>query len=139
MPSSLAIGVNRTCFSDAGDGGLAGVVAGIRLNRRILAASPLRKLLTGETPPSADAHSDAELAGLVRCTAATLYYPTSRCRMGRDAQAVVTPGLAVRGCAGLMVADAAVHPSMVSGHTNAPVVMVAKRAAAFIRHGGPAA
>ena len=124
-------------FSDAGDGDLARVVAGIRLNRRILAESPLRELVTAEFAPSADAHSDAELAELVRSTAATLYHPTSTCRMGSDAQAVVTPGLAVRGCDGLMVADASVFPSMVSGNTNAAVVMVAERAAAFIRGGAP--
>jgi choline dehydrogenase-like flavoprotein len=119
-------------FSDAGDGDLARVVEGIKLQRRILVQSPLRGLLADECAPSAGAQSDAALAALVRGHAATLYHPTSTCRMGSDDGAVVDPRLQVRGCDGLWVADASVFPSMVSGNTNAPVIMVAERAARFI-------
>lgn len=124
-------------FSDrGGDGGRSGasadlalLVDGIRLNRAIAARSPLAERLGRETSASAGAESDADLADFVRGHAATLYHPTSSCKMGVDAQAVVDPGLRVHGTLGLYVADASVFPTMISGNTNAPVVMVAERAA----------
>jgi hypothetical protein len=63
---------------------------------------------------------------------ATLYHPTSTCRIGTDALAVVDPQLRVRGVEGLRVADASVFPRIISGNTNAPTIMVAVRAAEFI-------
>ncbi len=108
------------------------LIEGVRLNRRIAAQSPLRDVLTHEITPSAEAQSDAEIERFIRGHCTTLYHPTSTCRMGSDAMAVVDPQLRVQGLAGLRIADASVFPSMVSGNTNAPTIMVAERAAAFM-------
>lgn len=120
-------------FSDPGGADLQLVIDGLRLQRRIAAQSPLREVIAGESEGSATAQSDAELAAFVRAQATTLYHPTSTCTMGTHAMAVVDPSCRVHGTEGLYVADASVFPSMVSGNTNAPTIMVAERAAEFIR------
>ncbi len=122
----------RYFASDPDGSDLATMVEGIKLNRRIAAQSPLRELIEREITPSAEAHSDAAIADFIRGHCTTLYHPTSTCRMGIDPLAVVDPRLRVHGLDGLMVADASVFPKMVSGNTNAPVIMVAERAAGFI-------
>jgi choline dehydrogenase-like flavoprotein len=119
-------------FSDPEGADLQLVIDGLRLQRRIAAQSPLREVIAGEFEGSAAAQSDAELAEFVRAQATTLYHPTSTCTMGTDAMAVVDPRCRVHSIEGLYVADASVFPSMVSGNTNAPTLMVAERAAEFI-------
>jgi choline dehydrogenase len=121
-------------FSSDEDGSdLATMTEGVKLNRRIAAQSPLRDVISHEITPSAEAQSDSEIADFICGHCTTLYHPTSTCRMGTDQLAVVDPKLRVRGLDGLVVADASVFPKMVSGNTNAPTIMVAERAAAFIR------
>ena len=121
-------------FSSDEDGSdLATMTEGVKLNRRIAAQPPLRDVISHEITPSAEAQSDSEIADFIRGHCTTLYHPTSTCRMGTDQLAVVDPKLCVRGLDGLLVADASVFPKMVSGNTNAPTIMVAERAAAFIR------
>jgi choline dehydrogenase len=122
----------RYFSSDPSQYDLATMVEGVKLNRRIAAQSPLRELMTHEITPSAEALSDAAIGDFIRGHCTTLYHPTSTCRMGTDPMAVVDPTLRVRGLDGLRVADASVFPTMVSGNTNAPTIMVAERAAAFI-------
>jgi choline dehydrogenase-like flavoprotein len=73
--------------------------------------------------------STEELAESIRETAYTVHHPVGTCRMGSDPAAVVDPTLAVRGVESLRVADASVFPSILGGNTNAPVVMVAEKAA----------
>ena len=119
-------------FSDPEGADLRLVVEGIRLQRRIAAQSPLREVIAAEFEGSATARSDEALAEFVRAQATTLYHPTSTCTMGTHAMAVVDPACRVHGTEGLYVADASVFPSMVSGNTNAPTIMVAERAAGFI-------
>ncbi len=123
----------RYFSSDATGQDLATLVAGVRLNRRIAASSPLAEQLGPEITPSAEARTDEQISQFIRGHCTTLYHPTSTCRMGTDPQAVVDPQLRVRGLQGLMVADASVIPIMVSGNTNAPTIMIAERAAEFIR------
>jgi choline dehydrogenase len=125
----------RYFASDADGSDIATMIEGVKLNRRIAAQSPLRELISHEITPSAEATSDAAIADFIRGHCTTLYHPTSTCRMGSDPLAVVDPQLRVRGIAGLRVADASVFPRMVSGNTNAPTIMVAERAAAFIAAG----
>ncbi|MGJ7493545.1 GMC family oxidoreductase [Variovorax sp. RT4R15] len=119
-------------FSDEGDADLKLLIEGIRLQRRIAALQPLREVIDGELQGSAEAGSDDELADFIRAQATTLYHPTSTCSMGTGAQAVVDPACRVHGIDGLYVVDASVFPSMVSGNTNAPTIMVAERVAEAI-------
>ena len=77
--------------------------------------------------------SDAELEDWIRENADTIYHPVGTCRMGTDPQAVVDAQLRVHGVPGLRVVDASVMPRIVSGNTNAPTIMLAERAADFMR------
>lgn len=108
-------------------------VAALRFARRLAAAVPLRPFLAGEYRPGPDAQSDADLLQFAREQGATIFHPVGTCRMGTDAQAVVDHRLRVRGIEGLRVVDASVMPTLVSGNTHAPTVMIAEKAAAMIR------
>ena len=81
----------------------------------------------------ADASTEAEIARVVRQTAETLYHPVGTCRMGPDEEAPVDLALRVRGVDHLRVVDASVMPTVPNGNTNAPTMMLAERAADFIR------
>jgi choline dehydrogenase len=76
---------------------------------------------------------DAE--NLVRKYAETLYHPVGTARMGTDDESVVDEALRVRGVTGLRVVDASVMPRIIRGHTNAPTLMIAEKAADLIRQG----
>ena len=76
--------------------------------------------------------SDAEIKNLIRRNASTTWHPTSTCRMGTDERAVVDPDLRVRGIERLRICDASVMPTMTSGNINAPIVMIAEKAADLI-------
>lgn len=108
---------------------------GLRLARRIARARAFDAFRGDEVLPGPQVQSDEDLAAFVRRTAETLYHPVGTCRMGSDAMAVVDPELRVRGVDGLRVVDASVMPSIISGHTNGPVVMIAEKAAEMIQRG----
>jgi choline dehydrogenase len=84
------------------------------------------------TEPMLPAAGETDLAEFVRDNAQTLYHPCGTCRMGADADAVVDPELRVRGVQGLRVVDASVMPEIIRGHTHAPTIMIAERAADLI-------
>jgi choline dehydrogenase-like flavoprotein len=106
------------------------LVRGLKLARRILRMPSLSKVIAEELYPGPNEHMpDAELEQFVRQYAKTVYHPVGTCRMGTDAMAVVDPQLRVRGVGRLRVCDASVMPTICSGNTNAPTIMIAERGA----------
>jgi choline dehydrogenase len=120
-------------FSDPDD--LRCLVAGVRWNLKILYGQAFDDIRGAELSPGIDNRDDAGLEDFVRRTASTTWHPTTTCRMGTDATAVVDPALRVNGITGLRVVDASIMPAIVSGNTNAPVIMIAEKAADLIREG----
>ena len=111
---------------------MAPMIKGVRHARRILQAPALRAY-GREWSRSAAAQTDAELAHWIRQNADTIYHPVGTCRMGQDHMAVVDAQLRVHGVQGLRVVDASVMPRIVSGNTNAPTIMIAEKAADWIK------
>ncbi len=107
-------------------------VAALRFTRRLAAAAPLSPFLAAEYRPGTAAASDEDLLQFARTHGATIFHPVGTCRMGSDALAVVDHRLRVHGVAGLRVVVASVMPTLVSGNTHAPTVMIAEKAAAMI-------
>ncbi len=107
-------------------------VEGLKMLRKILQAPALRPYVTEEVDPGAKVVSDEALLAYCRARGSTIYHPTSTCRMGNDALAVVDQRLRFRGIEGLRVVDASVMPDLVSGNTNAAVIMIAEKASDMI-------
>jgi len=112
---------------------LALLVTGVRRAREVFRAPALAQVVTTPMQPELDIEADADLVDFVRKKAETLYHPVGTCRMGRDEGAVVDSELRVRGLEGLRVVDASVMPTLIRGHTNAPTIMIAERAADLLR------
>jgi choline dehydrogenase-like flavoprotein len=110
---------------------------GIRLTRQILAAPAFRRYAGRETAPGAEIVSDADLRDYMLKTVMTIFHPVGTCKMGTDDDpaAVLDARLRVRGIDGLRVADASVMPTIVSGNTNAPSIMIGERCAEFVLAG----
>lgn len=123
--------VDAGLFSDAED--IGPMLRGMRLARRLCGAGAFSRYRAREVLPGPEVQSDAELTAYLRRAAATAHHPVGTCRMGMDAMAVVDPALRVCGIDALRVVDASVFPGIVGGNTNAPVVMVAEKAADLIR------
>jgi choline dehydrogenase-like flavoprotein len=123
--------VEANFLSDPAD--LKPLLFGLRLARRVFASEPFREFGAQEVAPGPAVTDDAGLTDYIRRIAATAHHPVGTCRMGVDEEAVVDPELRVRGIEGLRVVDASIFPHVVGGNTNAPVVMVAEKAADLIR------
>ena len=109
------------------------LLAGTAHARRIFAALPLARYSAAETMPGADIQSDEALTGFLSEAGTNLRHPVGTCRMGEDPMAVVDPRLRVRGLEGLRVIDASVMPTVTTGNTNAPSIMIGEMGAAMIR------
>jgi len=107
-------------------------VEGLKKLRNILRAPALRPYVVEEVDPGAKVTTDEALLDFCRQRGSTVYHPTSTCRMGSDPLAVVDARLRVRGIEGLRVVDASIMPDLVSGNTNAPVIMIAEKASDMI-------
>jgi choline dehydrogenase len=108
------------------------VVDGMKLMRRIMDRPVMRKYIAEERAPGENCTSDGDLLAFARATGTTVYHPTSTCRMGGDAAAVVDERLRVRGVERLRVVDASIMPTVVSGNTNAATIMIGEKGADMI-------
>jgi choline dehydrogenase len=108
------------------------VVAGLRLLRRIMSQPAMRHYIAEERAPDPRCTSDDELLAFARATGTTVFHPTSTCRMGSDSTAVVDERLCVHGIERLRVVDGSIMPTVVSGNTNAAIVMIGEKGADMI-------
>lgn len=109
----------------------------LRFLRKFFATAPAADLVEEELVPGTAIQTDAELDAHIRRSVGTAMHPTSTCAMGTDALAVVDAQLKVRGIGALRVVDASVMPLIIGGNTNAPVIMIAEKAADMILRRAP--
>jgi choline dehydrogenase len=121
QPNYLSTDFDRRC-----------IVEGFKRMRAILRAPAMAPYVAEEKLPGPGAVSDDDVLKHARATGLTIFHPTSTCRMGGDARAVVDARLKVRGLEALRVVDGAIMPTVVSGNTNAPIIMIAEKAADMI-------
>jgi choline dehydrogenase len=107
-------------------------VRAIRIAREVMYAPALAPLQVRELGPGPERTTDEEILEWVRQIGETTYHPVGTCKMGSDAMAVVDERLRVRGIQGLRVADASIMPTLTSGNTNAPAIMIGEKAAAMV-------
>jgi choline dehydrogenase len=105
----------------------------IRLTRQICAARAMRRFAPEEFRPGEAYRSEEDLARAAGEIGTTIFHPVGTCKMGSDTRAVVDERLRVSGIAGLRVVDASIMPTITSGNTNAPTIMIAEKGAAMIR------
>ena len=110
----------------------AGVVFAMRKGREVMNTSPVADIVGEELAPGPQYQTDEELLEWVRHNAETTYHPVGTCKMGQDPQAVVDDRLRVHGIEGLRVADASIMPTLTSGNTNAPSIMIGEKCAAMV-------
>jgi choline dehydrogenase len=108
------------------------ITRGLKLLRRIMSQKAIRRYILEERAPGPHCTSDEDLLAFAREVGTTVFHPTSTCRMGSDATAVVDERLRVRGIGGLRVVDGSIMPTVVSGNTNAAVIMIAEKGADMI-------
>jgi choline dehydrogenase len=125
--------VDPKYFSDEAD--LEHLLKGIHQAREIAATDPLRAYGAREVFPGPECKTDDAIRAAIRATCNTIFHPVGTCKMGPDADpmAVVDASLRVRGVQGLRVVDASIMPRIVGGNTNAPVIMIAEKAADLLR------
>ncbi|MBD9597358.1 GMC family oxidoreductase N-terminal domain-containing protein [Ensifer sp. ENS05] len=104
-----------------------------RVVRNIFSSEPLGAKITGEAFPGKSVQTDDEWEQSLRANSGKMCHPCGTCRMGDDERSVVDPKLRLRGLKGLRIADASIMPTITSGNTNAPTIMIGERAAEFIR------
>ena len=107
-------------------------VRAIEIARSVMNAPAMAPFRLTELAPGPARQSPAEIIDWVKAAAETTYHPVGTCRMGQDAMAVVDEKLRVRGLDGLRVADASIMPTLTSGNTNAPSIMIGEKAAHMV-------
>jgi len=107
-------------------------IAAIRIARAIMTAPAMMKLGVSELLPGLEATSDEAILAWARSYGETTYHPVGTCKMGADPMAVVDDQLRVHGVQGLRVADASIMPTLISGNTNAPSIMIGEKAADMV-------
>jgi len=104
------------------------LVAGVRAARRLVEAKAMDAFRGREVNPGSEVQSDEEILDYIRGNAQTAYHPVGTCKMGTDEMAVVDPELKVRGIEGLRIADGSIMPTLMSGNTNGPIIMIGEKA-----------
>ena len=104
----------------------------MRITRRIMTSPAMQGIATSEIAPGINIQSDDELLDWTRNNAETTYHPVGTCKMGSDPMAVVDDQLRVHGMEGLRVADASIMPTLTSGNTNAPSIMIGEKASRMV-------
>ncbi|MEM1346074.1 MAG: GMC family oxidoreductase N-terminal domain-containing protein [Pseudomonadota bacterium] len=107
-------------------------IRAVKFARAMTKTKALAPFVVREHVPEGDPQSDEAILDAARAISQTIYHPTSTCRMGHDATAVVDDRLRVHGVAALRVADASIMPNIVSGNTNAPAIMIGEKASDLI-------
>jgi choline dehydrogenase len=107
-------------------------IAGFRWGRRILESESMRGLVLSEHMPGEQFQSEQDIRRYIRKWSKTDYHPVGTCKMGKDDKAVVDTQLRVRGLEGLRVIDASIMPTLISGNTQAPSIMVGEKGAAIM-------
>jgi choline dehydrogenase len=109
------------------------LIAGMRFTREIFSSPAIAQHSVVETLPGSAVQTDDEMIDYARQFGNTIYHPVGTCRMGQGPSAVVDDRLRVHGIAGLRVIDASVMPTLTTGNTNAPTIMIGEKGAAMIR------
>jgi choline dehydrogenase len=104
----------------------------VRITRRIVGMPALARYTPEEFRPGPELKSTEDLAKAAGDISTTIFHPVGTCKMGTDDRAVVTPRLKVHGIDGLRIADASIMPTITSGNTNSPTLMIAEKAATMI-------
>jgi choline dehydrogenase len=107
-------------------------LAAMEIVRRVMGAPAMSAIQAKEIAPGQALQGDDELLDWVKATAETAYHPVGTCKMGTDDRAVVDENLRVHGIQNLRVADASIMPTLTSGNTNAPSIMIGEKAAAMV-------
>jgi choline dehydrogenase len=128
---AMAPVITPNYLSDPNDGRV--LLAGMRLTREIFAATAIAQHSVVETLPGADVRGDDAMLDYARRFGTTIYHPVGTCRMGEGPAAVVDSRLRVHGLDGLRVIDASVMPTLTTGNTNAPTIMIGEKGAAMIK------
>lgn len=108
------------------------MVAGMKLTRQIMGQPAITPYVAEEINPGPQVQSDEALLNFARDKGTTVFHPVSTCRMGPDTNAVVDEQLRVRGLDGLRIADGSIMPTLVSGNTNAAIIMIGEKCAAMM-------
>ena len=127
---SRAPAINFNFLSSPIDAALT--VRAVRIARSIMTAPAMAGMQVSEMAPGAAQTTDDEIIGWVKDVGETTYHPVGTCKMGSDAMAVVDDQLRVRGLHGLRIADASIMPTLTSGNTNAPCIMIGEKAADMV-------
>ena len=112
------------------------LIAGVKLIRQLFHDAAFDEFRDKEVAPGADVQSNTAIEAYIREVCSTVYHPVSTCKMGTDSMAVVDPELRVRGVEGLRVVDASIMPTLTTGHTNAPTLMIGEKGADLIKAAG---
>jgi choline dehydrogenase len=126
------IAIHAGYLSDPEGHDLKRMIAAARMSREILDQPAFNAYRGKQVFPQSTLHTNAEYTDFIRRKAETIYHPVGTCRMGNDDRAVVDSELRVRGVQGLRIVDASVMPTLPTGNTNAPTIMIAERASALI-------